>query len=450
MKKEKMMTVLIASVLTATMLSGCTSSTISTDGTTTGTRTTDEAGQNNPAASQNLTITWWGGEARNQYTQELLDMYSETRPEIKFSATPTSWDGYFEKLSTQAAGGNLPDIVQMDYLYIGTYAKNGTVADLTPFIEDGTIDISNIEDTLIKSGKVGNIQAGIPLSTSMLTISYNPSVVAEAGLENPDSDWTWAEFEEFCLQVKEKTGKYGYSTNYTDVNLLNYWVRQQGERLFNEEGTGVGYSNDHIVADFISMHKRLTDAGAMPTPDEWVTIAANGEEARSVPMGTAATTYSSNTLGVQVAAVNDTIMLNTPPAVEGVNALWLKPGMFFCVAATASPEEQKAAAEFINWFINSEEAGSIVGTERGIPASELIRDYLLNGNLNQKQKEMFAYYDIAAERAGECPPPDPEGISEVNKVFSDIMDQVMYGQLTPEAAAVNFKTKANEILARNK
>lgn len=450
MKKQSLTTVLLITILMMAILGGCANNTDHTGSTTGGTQITDSKKENISGGSQELTITWWGGEVRNQYTQEMLDMYSKANPEIKFSATPTSWDGYFEKLSTQTAGGNMPDIVQMDYLYIGTYANNGTVADLTPFIEDGTIDVSNMEETLLKSGFIGDIQAGIPLSTSMLTMTYNPSVIEEAGLVAPDPDWTWEEFEQFCLQIKEKTGKYGYAQNYTDVNLLNYWVRQQGEDLFLADGSGVGYTDDKIVADFIGLHKRLTDAGAMPTPDEWVSIAANGDEARPLPMNTGGVCYSSNTMAVQVAGVNDTLLMNTPPQVDGVDALWLKPGMFFCISATATPEEQKAAAQFINWFINSEEAGSIVGTERGIPASGLIRKYLLDGEMDQKQKEMFAYYDIAAKRAGDCPPPDPNGIAEVNKVFSDMMDQVMYGQMTPEKGAETFRTKANEILGRNK
>ena len=68
-----------------------------------------------------IRIAWWGGESRHGYTQELLDLYTENHPNVHFEASPSGWDGYFEKLSTQAASGSMPDIVQMDYLYITTY-----------------------------------------------------------------------------------------------------------------------------------------------------------------------------------------------------------------------------------------------------------------------------------------------------------------------------------------
>ena len=68
----------------------------------------------------NITIkfTWWGNQSRHDYTQKILDKYTELHPNVKFEAIPAGWDGYFDKLSTQAASGSMPDIVQMDYLYL--------------------------------------------------------------------------------------------------------------------------------------------------------------------------------------------------------------------------------------------------------------------------------------------------------------------------------------------
>lgn len=89
-----------------------------------------------------IKITWWGGDTRHEYTQKLLDAYTAENPDVEFEATPAGWEGYFDKLSTQAASGSMPDIIQMDYLYIATYAKNNSLADLSEFVEDGTLDMS--------------------------------------------------------------------------------------------------------------------------------------------------------------------------------------------------------------------------------------------------------------------------------------------------------------------
>lgn len=449
---KKLLSILLAATLVFSLAACSQGQTNDNTGNTPNPGNTENVNGGNGTTSGDsveISISWWGGDVRNAYTQEMIDAYSADKG-VKFSTSMAAWDGYWERLATQAAGGNFPTVAQMDYLYISTYADNGTLADLTPFIQDGTIDTSTIDPSLLNTGIISGKQVAIPLATSMVTVPINTKVIEEAGLEIPDENWTWDEFEELCLAVTEKTGKYGYAHNYSDVNLLNYWVRERGYSLFSADKKSLGYDDDQIMIDFIDLHKRLTDAGSMPTPDEWVTIVANGEEGRPVPLGQAATLYQSSTYGVQMAGVCTDIILNSPPRLpNGEKALWLKPSMFFCIAASATPEQQKAAAEFINWFINSNEAADYSGTERGIPASSTVRDYLQTKELTDQAKDMFAYYDVAASLSGECPPPDPAGITEVNKAFSTIMDQVMYGQIGTAEAAASFRQQANDILSRN-
>lgn len=76
-----------------------------------------------------IRFTWWGGQTRHDLTQKVLDKYTELNPNVHFETTPSGWDGYFEKLATDTATGGMADIVQMDYMYISTYAKNGSLAE---------------------------------------------------------------------------------------------------------------------------------------------------------------------------------------------------------------------------------------------------------------------------------------------------------------------------------
>ena len=145
-----------------------------TGGTSTGGTT---AAASSDGEDVTLKFTWCGGQTRHELTQQLLDKYTELHPNVKFEAVPSGWDGYFDKLATQAAAGAMPDIVQMDYLYISTYAKNSSIADLTPYIEDGTIDTSSIDENLMKSGEIGGKTVGLVYSSSLLAMGYNPLVL---------------------------------------------------------------------------------------------------------------------------------------------------------------------------------------------------------------------------------------------------------------------------------
>ena len=75
----------------------------------------------------------------------------------------------------------MPDIVQMDYLYISTYAKNNSIADLQPYIDDKTIDVSGIDEALLNSANINGKMAGLVLSTSLVTFPYNPEVLERPG-----------------------------------------------------------------------------------------------------------------------------------------------------------------------------------------------------------------------------------------------------------------------------
>lgn len=335
-------------------------------------------------------------------------------------------------------------------MYITTYAKNGTLADLTPYIQNGTIDTSNIDDSMASSGKIGNIQAGFPLSSSLLAVGYNPAVLEQAGVEVPTSDWTWEDWIAINQQITDETGFKGNCMGpVEDTNIFNYWVRQYGEQLFSDDKCSLGYEDDAITASYFQMWKDMMDAGTAPNPDEYDQISTLGLEATPVVTNEAGFDMRWNNYTMNVAAANDNLAMVTPPTrAGGEQGLWLKPGMFFSVAESSQVKD--ACAEFINWFVNSEEANDLMAAERGTPVSSAIREHMISsGTMTKQQEQMFNYVDEATKLCGETPAPDPEGIAEVNKAFKDTAYQAFYGMTSCEDAAASFRQQANEILQRN-
>ncbi len=414
--------------------------------------TSESTTANKDGDKTTIKITWWGGQSRHDYTQKLLDAYTKEHPDVEFEAVPSGWDGYFDKLSTQAASGSMPDIVQMDYLYISTYAKNNSVADLQEFIDDGTIDTSNIDEKLLNTGKIGDKMAGMVLSSSILAVGYNPDTLEKAGVSEPKEDWTWSDYIEMNKKVSESTGSPSalVAAGVTgDTNVFNYWVRQHGESLFSEDGTSLGFEDDTITEEYFQMWKDMMDENVSPDPDEMNQILTLGQEAGPIVTGEAGTIFEWNNYASKLSSVNDKLKIATPPLSDDSEdkGLWIKPGMFFSVAETS--KVKKEAAEFIDWFINSEEANDIMMAERGTPVSSAIRDYMTeSGKMNDQQIEMFEYVDKALELSGDTPAPDPSGISEVNAAFDKAGTSVFYGQATAEEAAKAFRKEANAILER--
>ena len=400
-----------------------------------------------------IKITWWGGDARHEATQKVLDLYTESHPNVKFEAIPAGWDGYFEKLSTQAASGSMPDIVQMDYLYISTYAKNNSLADLSEYVDSGVIDTSTIDKNIMKTGDSNGKTVGIPLSTTALAVTYNPTVIEQAGAEVPSDDWTWDDYITLNEKVAKSTGKpsalAATAGIFGDVNIFNYWVRSHGEQLFSDDNKSLGYDDDQILVDYLDMWKDLMDCDAEPDPDEYTQIQSLGQEAGPVVTGDAAMLNENNNYASKMSSANPNLKVTIPP-VSDINkkAIWNKPSYMLCISEKS--KVKKEAAEFINWFINSEESNDIMMAERGVPSPQNIRDHLLDsGKLNEKQQEMFEYADQVVEYTGDTPDPDPMGISEVSKSLQDCAYSAFYGNITTKEAAEKFRKEANEILERN-
>lgn len=421
---------------------------VAADSTSGGESTAGAAG-----APVTLKFSWWGNQNRHDYTQKILDKYTELHPNVTFEAMPSGWDGYFDKLSTQAASGSMPDIVQMDYLYITTYAKNNSLADMQPYIDNGTIDVSGISEAVLNTGRIDDKLAGIVGSTGTLAVGYNPQVFEDAGLEEPNQsgDWTWDDFVATAKKVKETTGNLGVTSTgvVDDTNLFNYWVRQHGEQLFSDDKRSLGYKDDQILVDYLDLWKDLMDTGAAANPDEYAQIQTLGQEAGPVVTGEAAMINENNNYASKLSSRNGNLKITTPP-VNSINpkAMWNKPGYFLCISETSKVKDEAAA--FISWFLNSEEANDIMMAERGVPSPANVREFLINsGKMDQKQNEMFEYADTVLAFSSEAPAPDPIGIAEVGESFKNSAYKAFYGQISTEEAAANFRKEADEILARN-
>ncbi|MGH6922332.1 MAG: ABC transporter substrate-binding protein, partial [Propylenella sp.] len=105
------------------------------------------------AAAARVRLIWWGNPERDKRTYAVVDLYKAKNPDITVDPENYAWGDYWTKLATQAAGQNLPDVIQMDYRYIFEYARRGQIAALDEFIGK-EIDLSDFDANQLASGKV--------------------------------------------------------------------------------------------------------------------------------------------------------------------------------------------------------------------------------------------------------------------------------------------------------
>src|SRR5699024_2991719 len=112
-----------------------------------------------------------------------------------------SFEDYWSKLSTQIAGGNAPDIIQMDMRYIRDYADKDILQDLN----DTDIDMSELADSGIEAGTYDGEFIAMPTGMNAVTLVYDPKILEEANIEyDMDERLTWDEFKEISIKIHEE------------------------------------------------------------------------------------------------------------------------------------------------------------------------------------------------------------------------------------------------------
>src|SRR5699024_683114 len=81
------------------------------------------------APSGEVRIHRWWGALRNTLSRERLDPVGEGHDDVTLASEYSAWTGYWDTLATRTAGGDAPDLIQMDEAYIVSYVTRGSLLD---------------------------------------------------------------------------------------------------------------------------------------------------------------------------------------------------------------------------------------------------------------------------------------------------------------------------------
>lgn len=435
--KKRLLFLLLSTIFLLTACGGSEGETTSKDGAS---QTEEDSG-----GETVIRVAWWGNQERHDMTLEAIKLFEELNPGIKVQPEYTGWDGYWERLNTQAAGSNLPDVIAMDNAYLNEYNNNDLLVDLAPLINDGEIDLSDVDDVYQEINHDGDRVLAVSLGANALALVYNEDLLAEHGFEL-EPGFTYDDLYEINLAIKEAVeaegGEYfGYDFANAEYELFNNYARQHDMSFYNEEGNGLGFDKEVLVSYFEWVQKMVED-GAAPSHDLMMSYIEGGNSMVQEGTSVVQTAASNQLIGISQGTDYE-LDLTILPALDGVHANYIRPSMSFSI--TEHSEHQEAAAKFIDFFTNNLEANEILQAERGVPISSVVREHL-SDKVTDSVEKTFAYLEVVAEYAKEADPLSPPGETEVRGAFDRILESLKYSQLTPEEAADQFMNEAINIL----
>jgi multiple sugar transport system substrate-binding protein len=412
----------------------------------TGTSETNGAQSTTPVE---LRISWWGTQNRHNAFIKITDMYTAKHANVKFAPVFTGWAEYWQKMAAEIAGGSPPDIMMMDYTYLAQYVDKSLLADLTKY-KGGLLDVTGVSDGTLSGGTLDGKLYAVPMGQNAdSAFLYNPQLLKDAGLQDPGPDWTWQDFANMGAQIHAKLGIYG-SGVFSDIGyrVLNMYLRASGAHLYNAAGTGLGYTNDDLVATYLQILLSMQESGAIAPIDSWSqhnnpqTFLLNQKKTafQPAPSSTISTAWASSEPGT-------TLKLAFFPGPNNKQAQYIKPAALWTASKTS--KYMNDAIGFINLYTNDVDAQLTVNADLGVPISPKVQDAMIaSGKL---APAVLAQFDFMKQLAGKSSPIDPappaKG-SQIEALGITMVQSVLYKQASPKDAAAAFRTQAEGILSR--
>jgi len=392
---------------------------------------------------------WWGNPERDKRTFAVIDIFNEKHPEITVEGETLGFADYFTKLTTQIAGGNMPDVIQQGYGVLFEYIENGAVVPLDDYVGN-TLDISRIDQSGIDAGTVDGKLYALTIGANSHMAMYNSRLYEAAGIvagENFDPyGWSYDDVGRIGAAIREATGVAGTDDNTADYQNFSDFVAQKGVQMYADDGA---YQvTQEIVEEYWEIWKAIRDAGATPPGPESAGLAGVADLAQlGVVTGQSATSYAwSNQLVGAQALMQDPLGAamypNTPEMIPGSI---VQPSQFVCL--TRDSQDPEAATTYMSAFVNDPDMTRVLGLERGIPQQSEVRD-MLAPDLTPAEAISVAFFDGIQGKTAPLMPPPPSGANEVEQTFERVAVSVLLDQQSISDVAADFLSQAHAILAR--
>ncbi|TGB14546.1 ABC transporter substrate-binding protein [Streptomyces sp. MZ04] len=347
-----------------------------------------------------LRYTWWGNPDRAARTQEAVALFEKEHPGVEVQTSFAGYEAYKQKLATQAAGGDAPDVMQLDYRQIDQYA--------------------------------------IPQGRGTETVVYDSEQWKAAGVPLPRKGWTWGEWAYVMRELAKKTGKPGSVDPGQSEDCFEVWLRGRGKSLYTKD-RGLGFTAADLTR-WWTFTDELRRAGAVSSAEQTTQLDGSVEN-QPLARGNAISDFNwdAPASGYTPIVGEGLTLAPMPSGTGGTPGQYFKPSMF--MGAADSTEHPKEAAQFIDFMINDEQAAAILGASRGIPVNEPIREDI-GPELKDFDKTVADYQDSLDGTLKALPKAPPTGDNSLQTTFQRDYDQVSFEQMTPREAAEDFITEA--------
>ena len=172
-----------------------------------------------------LRFSYWGSAFEKKDITAAIDLFNDSHPCIKVEGQYTPYSGYVEKLTTQLASGDPPDVAYLPENQAFPWAQDGKILDLTPYFKERP------DSGLVKNivYRVGDRLLGTGLATGVILTYYNKELFDAASVPYPpakaEQAWTWDEFLANAKKLtRDRAGHNAADPAFDPTQIATYGV----------------------------------------------------------------------------------------------------------------------------------------------------------------------------------------------------------------------------------
>ncbi|GAB2621513.1 ABC transporter substrate-binding protein [Pseudactinotalea suaedae] len=381
---------------------------------------------------------WWGGDVRHAKFNEIYDLYQAANEGVTIEREFADWSSYWERLPTQFAGGQAPDIIHVTERQVSDYASRDQLADLEALAGEGLIDLSHFTDSSIDAGRYDGRLVMLLIGATIPATMWNQAMFDAAGIEAPSVGWDWNGFYERCeaFRAALPDGQWGSTYQAVSTPTFDTFLIQNGKSIFAPDASPELNFEAADAEEWFAMWKELQDANLCQS-------AESASEQQSAPFED--TSFARSEAAMHVQNSNQLVTFQT--AIGEENPLHLAPfpqmgaqpaslviGSY--VSINEGSESREECAKIVDFFVNDPEANTIFGLELGTPGNSNWAE-AVEADLAEVDRRVL---DFATEVESQSvfATPRPAGSARSETLMVELGLAVGFEQLTPAEAGTRL------------
>ena len=390
------------------------------------------SGEDSESGADTLRGAWWGGAARHDKMNAIFDLFGEQHESATVRTEFAEYGAYWERFATQAAGGNLPDVLGMTEQQVGDYGTS--LRDLQPHVDDGSLDLSGYGQQFVDAGMVDGRLLMLFLGGTIPCVAYNRDLLEGAGISGDPTDWDWSQFHDAAVSLSQSGPDTFWGTDDVGGNasMFDTFLRQHGKSMFSEAEINHEQAE---VEEWLTLWMELRDQGGAPPYD--VTSEYDGAPMTDTLFARAEVAMSGrnhNHLPIIQPVVDGELGYARFPLIDGGDPAAILMGTYFSVAESATSD---LPIQFLNFFVNEPEAIEIFEAEFGALPSAQQRDIVIPQVDDAMARSLE--FGESVEDYSQIARPRPQGAVEATALFLAANESVALGESPSEAAAAYYE-----------